>query len=437
MGVLACLQRNVPLQRVGQVRNSSIAVKSPKEVRLVGCQCHRVGDDASKNGNSDSLSELAGANQTPAAPADQIKADAAVGVAAADNTKAKADAAPAAEAAGATGSANKSVSASAAMDAAKAKKGTLSFKAPETSGAGAAGGAGAAAASGPLQLASAKLGATGALGAGGAKARAGSALRGMAGKMNAASQLMGVMGNQAGAKTSQAAGATYDGAGTSGGAAGQSDGGGGSGAGANPAGSGTGAAANNIPSTSPNPEQAPSPPIPGATNVTPWQNAINTATALLVGAGMLLVMAKKAKRLFPGGGLAAVYAICAIAAMLSAMAVDIGHQIATGPYGQVFQGDMFTAAGTFMIAASIGVAALYGPMDRLGDNAAMLLTGAVVLSGAAAIGMTLVGIMTKKTSYPPNVFSNEPGGQPPDWNFNGGYHAQYKVRGVDGNEFIV
>jgi len=46
VGVLACLQRNVSLQGVGQVRNRSITIERSKEVRLVGRQCHRVGIDA-------------------------------------------------------------------------------------------------------------------------------------------------------------------------------------------------------------------------------------------------------------------------------------------------------------------------------------------------------------------------------------------------------
>ena len=46
MGVLAGLQRDVSLQRVGQVRYGSITIKRAKEVRLVGRQGHHVGIDA-------------------------------------------------------------------------------------------------------------------------------------------------------------------------------------------------------------------------------------------------------------------------------------------------------------------------------------------------------------------------------------------------------
>jgi hypothetical protein len=383
--------------------------------------------DASKSGNSDSLSQLASANQPAAAPADQIKADAAP---AAD---AAAGAAASAAAAGTNG-AQKSASASAAMDAAKARKGSLSFKSSGIAAAGAAGGGGAAAGGGPLHPGGAKMGASTGLGAGGARARAGG-MRGMAGKMGAANQLMSALSSQKGATSSQAAGKTYDGGSVSGGDAGQAVGGAGDGAHTAPSNSGSG---NNTPSLGPTPEGTAPPPAPGATNVTPWQNAINMATMCLVGAAVLIMLASKLKAM-PAVGMGGAMAVCAIAAMLAGFAAMIGHQIASGPFGQVFQGNMFVAAGTFMAASAVGMAA----MQTMTGTPPALLSFAVIASGALGIGMALVGKMSSPTSYPPNVFSTQPGGVPPDMHLG---QNQYKVRkqgpvgpssGEVPNEFIV
>lgn len=374
------------------------------------------------NGNSDSLTMAAQANQAPAAPADQTTADAAASASAAadasktDADKAKADADKAA-------ASNKSASAAAtAMAAAKARKGGLAAKfGSPVAGAGGSS-SGAAAGGGPLKLASARTGTSGAISNGGARAKAGG-MRGAFGKGSAGQQLLGVSRDQRGAKTSAAAGSTYDGNPQSGLAAGASDGG--RGAGVQGSGSGAGGDTQSPTLGAPQGNNLIPPPQAGIKNMTPWQNAINTAMALMAGAVLLIFLASKVKNTPPWGTGAAV-ALCAIAALLGIMVAKIGNEIANGPYGQVFQGQMFAAAGTFLAASSLGMAAA----STMSAPPAILMAG-IVLSGAAAIGMGLMAMFTPTTSYPPSTFKTQEGGLPPDWDIMHGSHghALYKFRG--------
>ncbi|MBI3551526.1 MAG: hypothetical protein HY077_03340 [Elusimicrobia bacterium] len=356
-------------------------------------------------GTSDSLNQLVSANQgaggleagkdgAASAPTDQAKADAATDAQSTDAAKA----AEAAKNAAATGA-----SASSAPKAFKGGKIESKFAGFSAGGGGSSGHSFGA----NTQVASAKLAPSSAMHS--AKAGAGG-VRGLLGlgSNTAGKQLLGVSHDQRGAITSQGAGATYDGSRGTGIGGGSSPTGG-------PGSAPTGADTNPSTGGGNGQDRFPQPPpAAGAVNVTPWQSAIQTAEMLLAASALLIFLASKGKD-FPVGGQIGALVAASIAALLAGMAAYIGHQIASGPYGQVFQGNMFVAAGSFMAASAVA-AAITSQME----SPPGILTFAVYASGALGLGMGIVGAMRPAYSYPPREFSSQPGGKAPDYHLFGG-----------------
>ena len=363
------------------------------------------GAAAAGSGNSDSLSMAASANGASdatknGAATDQAKTDAS-GAASADAAAKAAEDAKKAQAAAAGEATGKS---------ARAKGGIQTKFGSNLAGAG-GGSSGTSFGGGPM-IASARTGSSSGFGSNGA-AKAGNS-RGLAGGRKfggVGSQALGALRDQRGAITSQGAGATYDG-GAGSGITGAGAGTGGSGPASSPAdaspGGNTGGG---------NADRFPAPPAAvGTANVTPWQSAINTAEMLLAGAALLIFLAGKGKDC-PVGGQVGATVMAGLAALMAGMAAFIGHQIATGPYGQVFQGNMFVAAGTFMAAGALAMA-----VANASGSTSDIMKYVAYGSGALGLGCAIMAAMTPKTSYPPQDFQYMVGGAP-DWSMNGGSHG--------------
>ncbi|MBI5631058.1 MAG: hypothetical protein HY921_09255 [Elusimicrobia bacterium] len=140
-------------------------------------------------------------------------------------------------------------------------------------------------------------------------------------------------------------------------------------------------------------------------NVTPWQKAIQTATMLIAGAAMLLMVASKQGKENP----VLAQVLAGVAALLGLAAVAIGSMIAGGKYGQGMQGNMFVLAGGLISVAAGGLIYAKGNLD--GDGAQQWVKWLVYISGAGALAATMAGFMMKPKSYPAQQFN---GGKPPD-----------------------
>ncbi|NNN07470.1 MAG: hypothetical protein HKL90_16395 [Elusimicrobia bacterium] len=250
----------------------------------------------------------------------------------------------------------------------------------------------------------------------------------------AAGQAFSALGNQRGgmASSSYSAGQTYDGSAGVGGSAVGPSAGLPSVAGASE--SGGQAAAKSTPNTATPGSQVQPPPIPPATNVTPWQGDIQAAEMLL-GLGVVLLFAKKmiAKMFYAAGatGLgtgAAFLAAKIIDGLIMATGLAIialGARVSGGAYGQVLQGRILAAAGTGLILA--GAVSMYEDLNpasgvteasQYGDAASSAgvgssTTGALsginpfVLAGggAAAVGLA-ASMLSPKMQYPSTNFNN-------------------------------
>ncbi len=266
----------------------------------------------------------------------------------------------------------------------------------------------------------------------------------------ARAQAFGALGDQHGALSSFSAGRTYDGsapidAGITGPQAGAPGMGG--------PGAATGAAQpTSLPNGANDKTDIKAPPTPPMKNVTPWQNAINTAQGLMMAATLIMMLMGKVT--IPW----ARYALGAIVMAMGAAIVALGQKITSGPYGQKLQGGVLAAAGIGIIAAAVlsmmsasdnthaakdgkvimgtttngqfaasstgtemapasytggganGTAVGGESADMFGMNPYVLLGG-----GAALVG--LAGTMLKPPkSYPSTQFNN---GKPPDANWFG------------------
>ena len=352
---------------------------------------------ASADGVSQSLQYLVDANAKKMAPAQDQAADVA----------AAAKAAAVAAAATPGGPSTKNDNAPSQGPAARLKSGKFG-QLGQSGGAG-SGASGGSAGSGAGLLASAKggnLSGMSASRAGGAAGAIPSARR-LGGALN---QAMQVRRDQASAASSAAAGKTYDGnaqAPALADAGSQGSGG---------TGPGTTSSHDTYPSVTPVSGSAGTSnfaPVPSvaATNVTPWQSAINTALLCLAGACALLFIAnmisKKSAAMGPWAkGLA--IALSAVAASLGAFAVYLGALIGGGAYGQPLQGGILSLAGGFTVAAS--AAAIWGfASDGVLKGGPLAIT---MVCGGAALAAMAAAYLTKPKEYPSTDFQN---GWPPDW----------------------
>jgi hypothetical protein len=372
---------------------AALQVFAPKPPSEAGAQ---DGSAAPKDGNSESLSMVAQANTAPAAPAPAEPA-------AADSTKvgekdAVAGSAATAVASVGSGHANHAnVGGNAAgslLAGAKKGFGQLSGIAGAgtggTSATSSSGGTSAPARAVNTGSASAFSGASNATGRGLGIRKAGT-------KGGAFGQGMGINSQSHGASNLQSGGGQYFDGGTG---SGRVTGGGGAvaltGAGV---GNGKGAAAANTPTPKGDATPFQAPPTPTGKNVTPWQNAINTAMMLVAGAALLLfLLGKLAKAAYaPGAGAylkTLVYIIGGIAAAMGAAAMAIGIKVATGEMGQTLQGGMFTVAGACIMGAA--AAAMYDFADG-GAKSDMVSSGGpttlMYICGGAAMAATAVAMM--------------------------------------------
>lgn len=156
----------------------------------------------------------------------------------------------------------------------------------------------------------------------------------------------------------------------------------------------------------------PLPTTPGE-NVTPWQNAMNTAYMLLMAALAALYFATTLNADSCGTYLKeAVIALAMLAAICGGLVMSLGASISNGSYGQPLQGGILTAAGACVIAAA--TAAIWGTGDAnfatkgLGKSGFVMLM--YVCGGMAALGM-VISYMSPSTSYDSTTFAD---GKAPD-----------------------
>lgn len=175
------------------------------------------------------------------------------------------------------------------------------------------------------------------IGRGVARARGGTATR----------QAMNALGENRRAFSSQAGGRTYDGSAGSNGTAGVD-------AGLPSGGPGVGSDAGAQPTSTPNQALSKSefeaPPTPTGKNVTPWQNAVNMAAALMLLGSLLVLAIGNASKMGITQGLALTLAI--LASVVGAAVIAIGGRVATGDFKQPMQGALLAVAGAALVTAA-------------------------------------------------------------------------------------
>jgi hypothetical protein len=395
-----------------------------------------------EDGSSQSLKIFSQANSNPgaveAAPAEALKDASAAGAAGAAGADAAISAGPnAADAAGNGVSGN----------LLKAPKiGELTGPGASAPGKGPANAGGSAAKPGlPVAnpAAAARAGASSAMKKGLAASGGGRSLSRGFGSTGAAAQAFGAMHDNRSAASnaagSAAAGTTYDGSAPAGGNIGA----GGASIGMPGVAADSGAQPTSVPgAAATNPDIAP-PPAPTAVEAAPWQNAIQTAQALIGLAVALMLVASLLSKTGYGRILAMI--VAAVVASIGAMVIALGAQISNGQYGQKLQGGVLAAAGLGLMIAAAATAFGGGSSsnssglntsgasdadaaDGAGDasdasggssgggsmlsniNPFVLIGGGVGLVGLAAT------MMIPPTKYPSQDFQN---GNPPDTHWFG------------------
>jgi hypothetical protein len=226
-------------------------------------------------------------------------------------------------------------------------------------------------------------------------------------RMGAMSDLMGVRSDLKGAQTSYQAGRTYDN-GTA--AAGSNIGPEGGQIGmAGPGQGGSAAQPKSMPNTANQVKELQPPPTPTPKNVAPWQNAIQTAQMLIAAAIVLLFIAKLLNKTYP----MAAKIIGGVVAVMAAMVIALGAQIASGPYHQTLQGGLLAAAGVGMGIMAFEVLTGGGFTEGASDADSMTggLTSIMKVGGVLALLGVAGTMMMPPQKYPSSDFQN---GNPPD-----------------------
>jgi len=265
--------------------------------------------------------------------------------------------------------------------------------------------------------AGARGGSLGALPGAAARSAAGG-LRGLsagAQRLGAFKQLGLVQRDQKGAVSSMAAGRTYDGNAQAPGQIGPDAGMPGAETGA---GAGNGAAAPNPvgnPGVGGDGQRFPQPPAVAATNVTPWQAAINTAMLLMAAACVLLLLANMVAKMSNATGPLGQWArplavaLAAMAAACGLAVVFFGSMIGGGAFGQPLQGQILTLAGGFITAAAVVAALGLAAHEGALHGGVLAVT---MICGGAALAATAWAYMSTPKQYPASTFQD---GRPPDW----------------------
>lgn len=135
---------------------------------------------------------------------------------------------------------------------------------------------------------------------------------------------------------------------------------------------------------------------PGGMNVTPWQNAVNTAQQyLMYAAGMLLVISYLTPMIknlpYPYGAIAKIAAtiVCLFALYFALAALYLGVKVAFGEFGQPGQGAiMMLGGGVAAVLDALLIAAIWGSSGEDEVKQAMssfqnllLVCGAAVIAG--------------------------------------------------------
>ncbi len=296
-------------------------------------------EGVAKDGTSQSLTMLSGANTTPKA------ADAAASAASKDAAAASATSAASGTGA-ATGPINKAGDTGNGVN--KGLKNAAKFGALTAPGGGGGGGASANSAV-KAPVVDASKGVLSSMKKGSGASVTGGSAHALASRkgFGAANQAFGALAANKGAQSSTAAGAVYDGEATSG-----SNIGGGTPIGG--AGKETGAAGPAQPQSINGPADSntsSAPPTPTWAPACPWQDQITKAQMLIGVAVALLLVAKLLGH--TGYGLIATKIIGGIVALIGVLVIAVGAQISGGPYGQKLQGGLLAAAGVGLTIAGV------------------------------------------------------------------------------------